>query len=913
MASFPTFEQIILSVHSALGLQYDPKKKKSLLARTGVFMEHQSKVAQLIMDIFEELSIEEAEAIDIMHNLMSSGSVIDNVRLKTWTYGISDSQIIYHVASCLIMPQLGRHLAFWQWDSPIDKGMPGGYFWFLPFSEQLGEGHELKMPTQMVIEWLLDLMGVSLDKTAHEMGLTKRGKDEETLVATLRNWKNGKNTPNRSKVLEYFTDIVLSFNGTFRVDTGLPIIAQFEAAKNFVTKKGLAPEMLQHEIPLGCEVIEKILSESPSDLDQDILQHFVGLLINRYSEPSMNTVVNRLKVARACESGYRSLCKLISGDSSTFKSADPAKNKTLQLIKILELSFNLTIQSLKQTTDPEKETRIFANSVPFFLKDDVFSGVQSEVISDIEGHLAEHLNITFKALIGTSEINDVFPLSEEDQKRYWKRKVNLKKRDLSITEEAQKIASSSPKVIRGKDLKKVNDFDVLYRTVSLRDSCKNRMVLIQRMKGVKTTSLNKLEILILELGAILNNDGHKFYQRDTEAKVSELLRYFEKHSERHVLEPFYLDFCAKHQLYRNDFDGARKLFKEALDVSESYCFGEHQGEIARDLLSLELAIPTKTFNLSSMETVFSKIIGGMANGDSKDLTPVMENYVPWLVEYFGDTLYKPYIGYPKTEVISEISKDAIHLVVQPSKQLTRLEIAEWINDHSTELASKTVSGARNESVLVLLIKIASDLPRMKKIASLVGLSLDVVENNYHLLMESLIEIIPSLSNKADFKRQTPLMLAANNGFDLVVAKLISAGAELDYQDFRGRTAVNSSVASRSHGCFEQLTKHKQFPRVVKLLSANEANVLHTAVRAGNYLAVEYLVDNYPELASVKDDEGGTPVDWAILYSSTPKGHSEYRKAMASDGRHIGDYEEFQRITRFLTDRFPELAIVETSA
>ncbi|TXR54539.1 ankyrin repeat domain-containing protein [Reinekea thalattae] len=903
MASFPSFEKIILSVHSALGLQYSPKKKKSLLARTGVFMEHQQKVADLIQEIFEELAIEETEAIDIMQNLMSSGSVIDNIRLKTWTYGITDAQVVYHIASCLIMPQLGRHLAFWQSDSPIDKGMPGGYFWFLPFSEQLGESHELKMPVQMVVDWFLDLMGVSLDKTAQQMGLTKRGKDEESLVKTLRNWKDGKTTPFRSKIDEYFTDLELTFNGTFSVDTSLPAVAQFEVARGFISKKGLTPGLLKHEVPLDRDVIDNLLNASPSDLNEDLMLHFVALMINRYSQPSISTVVKRLKVARACEAGYKNLCKLISGNSYTFKSADPAKNKTLQLIKILELSFNLTIQSLKRTTEPEKETRIFANSVPFFLKDDVFSGVQSEVISDIEGHLAEHLNITFRSLIGTNDINDVFPISPQDQMYYLKRKVSLKKRDISITSQAEKISVSSPNVIRGKDLKKVNDFDVLYRTAFLRDSYRNRMALVRRMKEVKTTSLNKLEIFILELSAILNNDGFSFYQKDTEARVSELLQHFEKHPERHVFEPFYLDFSAKHKLYRNDFDGARKLFRKALEVSENYCFGEHQGGIARDLLSLELAVPMKTFNLNSLESIFSRFIGGLVFEDSNDLSPVIENYVPGLFEYFGKTLYTPYIGYPKAEIISELPKEVIRFVMEPSKQLAREEICEWINKHFSDLAVKSVSGGRNESILVLLIKIASDLPRMKEIASLVGFSFDVVEKNYHLLMELLIELIPSLSNKADFKRQTPLMLAANNGFDQIVAKLILAGAELDYQDFKGRTALHSSVASRSQTCFEQLTKHQQFPRVIKLLSSNEANVLHTAVRAGNYPAVEYLANNYPELVSAKDDRGGTPIDWAIFYSST---HKEHRKAMAKNGRQIGDYKEFQEITWLLTDRFPEL-------
>jgi ankyrin repeat protein len=176
------------------------------------------------------------------------------------------------------------------------------------------------------------------------------------------------------------------------------------------------------------------------------------------------------------------------------------------------------------------------------------------------------------------------------------------------------------------------------------------------------------------------------------------------------------------------------------------------------------------------------------------------------------------------------------------------------------------------------------------------------EKNLFQTIPIVIETYPKLINQPDFKRQTPLMFAANNGDAHTLSLLMNAGADLECQDFRGRTAITAAVASRSLECFNSLKGHKQFPRMVKALSANGANVLHTAVRAGLFDAVEYLADQYPELLVQADDEGRTPLDLAKLFSSDKAEHNHYKVQMRKEGREVGDYAEFLAVSEFLTQK-----------
>lgn len=90
------------------------------------------------------------------------------------------------------------------------------------------------------------------------------------------------------------------------------------------------------------------------------------------------------------------------------------------------------------------------------------------------------------------------------------------------------------------------------------------------------------------------------------------------------------------------------------------------------------------------------------------------------------------------------------------------------------------------------------------------------------------------------------MLAANEGDVELVHLLLEAGADVDAQDYIGRTALHSAVTGRSAKCVELVLDRA--PQVSSRVTHDEGNTaLHTSVRMGQANCVKLIADEFPGL------------------------------------------------------------------
>jgi hypothetical protein len=340
MAILPSFESALLGVRDGLGLKPRPDLKKSRFRNLEMNLQNHTQLAgELLIEIFEALEMDQRACRVAMANVMEWAGFNKALELNTWTGNASEKQVLWHVLAYSYVPGMARRLAFWslagiQGQRPIDAGMPGGEFWFLPNWDV--EKNKLTLPVPQVIDWLLDLLGVpSFKESMGGLGRKHLREDrgDDSVVPTLRGWHKGTTPQSAEQIQQIFgDDAILNFAGTFPLDKSLSDEEQFESALAFVLGKELNATTLHDQIPMNVERLAAIMNRTAPNEEK---QEFVRLIALRYAKPSMATIRQRLRVARMTQEGYKSLLKAICGDEVDPACTNPAKNKLLQLLVLL--------------------------------------------------------------------------------------------------------------------------------------------------------------------------------------------------------------------------------------------------------------------------------------------------------------------------------------------------------------------------------------------------------------------------------------------------------------------------------------------------------------------------------------------------------------------------------------------------
>jgi hypothetical protein len=283
----------------------------------------------------------------------------------------------------------------------------------------------------------------------------------------------------------------------------------------------------------------------------------------------------------------------------------------------------------------------------------------------------------------------------------------------------------------------------------------------------------------------------------------------------------------------------------------------------------------------SFETLQRNMKGGV---------PAFEDVALEVSEHFWDSLYFPYEG---LESMSPSSREKWDQVTKVT--MTMIAHADWRRLEAWFVKNKTLLGkrlgdVRANTVLIGWLKLLYD-EEAKQARLLAFLPSDIKNNKeafgsmqqrWRKAIEMLVIAAPKAVNLHDFKRQTPLMLAANAGDEVLVRTLLKAGADAEKFDFLGRTALHAAVTKRSLPCVELILEAS--PETVFVKTKDGLCALHTALRMGDTAIVRALFRSAPDTLLLKNNTDQTPEDLAMRISNDPIFVKSLRSQVTSETR-----------------------------
>lgn len=891
MAALPSFQSVLQEFHQDL-VGYSMAENRPSSQKMADFAEGAmslvgfAKMAgRLFGEILAELGAVERDAEDLGHTLAQMEAAYCRLMQRTWTFGADERQVHWLLASHFFAPGLARHAAFWTLDGAPDAGMPGGKFWYLPDLRATNDSESLALPVMQVLDWLLDMLGADTAAIASGRNdLTGMSADHrESFRRDLDNWRKGTAVPTIRSVKSYFADNApIQFKGALVIPDNLSDEDRLSAVRAYVSQKGLTSKVLSHELPLSESFLEEVLT---GEAISEKRQHFVRCMILRYSPPSLAMVRRRLLFARAVQEAYRRLLKHLCPGVSPLET-DPIKNKLLQLVDIYKYIFNLTIEAhvvagasgrMVENTWFEKQLRPWDAGTAYLAILPSLEGTRIEA-------LGEYLTRQFMLLRPGSPLEDQIGLSEELDQKLSEDRIKWICHD---AQEAARLQSLKLRILQASSwraLQKENSFWVLSQLAQGNiPSAKVRLQVLARLKEAAATSEEKLLIALFELHQLLNPYDDK-YQEDVRDKVQSILDEADSSSCAAVFAAPLHAYRARHLLQQNEHEAALKQYRAALDRCMEAGWGPLEGELARDRMGVELA--NNRLIHQNLEAVFLK----MWRGGVLDVvtTPVYEDVARMAASYYWDNLYRPYPGYPyQGPVAASFVAPALKVLLDGDLNAFQ----DWVSANQKKLQGQLKS-VQGDSVLMLFLKAK---PQIEGLAHVRRLR----EADSQLLIvwaqavRILIETVPEQLTLADFKYQTPLMLAAEAGDDDLLHCMLRKGANSDCQDYKKRTALHAAIRSGSQACVKLLLDH---PCRADLAMYEGQTPLHTAVIFGREWAVSILVAKAPSLVHQKDiGNTATPLELAELLRDNPEARAHLDAEVRAGGHRCASGEELTSI------------------
>lgn len=905
MAHLPSFEEILTEVHSRLGLKALPNKARF----TGHELEvdgHVDRLGKLLLGIFDALELDERARRDAIHVIENLAGIQKALELRTMTGNASQKQVLWHLLICLHVPIWARNVASWSLANiehdlpPIDAGMPGGEFWFLPTGgESTGE---VCLPVPKVLHWLLDLLGEpSLETLRDALGnpqLREMEGGNDAVVRTLRNWLSGGIPKSENKIREIFSDDARPmFSGTFDADAEASLETQFDAALSFVVhRKMLGIAQLSEQIPMAPQRLQPIFEKTASEEEK---QAFVRHVSIRYATPSMAKIRQRLRVARLGQAGYQDLVSYLCPGLKAEELHFPQRNKVLQLVALFETIYNKTIEAWHHGHTEAEQDAWFENQFAPWDRYDLLAIMSSIDWKDRIQLLAERLTRRFFSLDPEQELESILPVSVDDLAavlgpRFERVKIELNE-EKRVQELCQRVKKASPY----RTLQSEASFFVLERFSQSKGlSKKIRKMAWDRMAEVASSALERGILRIIEFNNLLNGNPSA-WSSDICSIVKEKLAAAENDAEAWELwKAPMLSFKAKHALFENQLDDAERLYKFALAACSERAFGGLRGEIARD--GFAVSINRFALNRRNHEPYYRNMLHFM---EFENDVPSFEDAAAWVEEFFWGALYHPY---PGLDSLADFSHTSLCSAFNGTFEL--IEKADWdgfdhwLSRNDNSLRGSDLKDVRRSSVLMQSLKWLYDfedkLPSLRAMTppDLLGEIFKIEQHlrNRRHSIHLLLDAWPEQAKLVDFKRQTPLMIAANHA-DCHLVKLLLPLSEIDVQDYLGRTPLHAAVAGRSLDCLAAVLALN--PDVMRTSHGEANTAAHTSVSFGWGDGLRLLLEEFPGLVGVSNVFGQTPIDMAKELLENYDSWGTFMRERKVQG--IGTRNDFEYIVELL--------------
>jgi hypothetical protein len=894
MSTLPLTEAILLEIHQSLGCPgYRTTEKERFASAQHSFAAHKTMFEEILRGIFDALDMDPLACLDAIDNLQSMADAYKSVELSTWTFDADERQILWTLLGYFFIPELARHAAFWNLESPLDQDMPGGRFWYLPEFQETDGNRSLYLPVAQVVDWLLDLLGMPLEKVADTRSVATDGV-HEGLRRSLYNWRSG-TTIQKASIEKYFKDeTALSFHGAFVSNDNLSPADQFDQALAFIARKNLTAEKLRTEIPMTrAGRLEAILDRTA---DEDEQSAFVRHLAVRYGIPSMHTIRQRLLFARMVQDGYSRLLKFLCPGVDRL-CADAQQNKLLQLFGIYKHVYNLTIDAWCHCNGEGEaaENAWFEDHLPPWEKQGLFLSILPSRKESASEELAMVLTRLFNEMQAGAELEDHVGYDDASAlvviKRNANRAVRLAEDLTAEVELIERLKGSWSWSL----LQSERSFWVLSQVAQSPEiKPLARQAAIQRLRNLATTPNEAVQAMLFELGSLLNDEREQRPQSARD-RAQALLDEAEANEGYGLWEAAILQYKAKHLLACNDFKGAEVLFRKSLDASSERNYGRLRGEVARDCLAT--AVANQKLIPESHERYYRKMLaGGMVEGNEVPIGDAAR----WASEYFWDTLYVPYPGVERLAPMAhEQAKQIIGLVMAGDPERLRA----WVNDNRKHL-KKSLPLVTGDSLLMFVVKFRANALRMIPLKPIAG---DIPAVQADARMKELLgrwreavtllcQFVPEQLNLVDFKGQTPLMLVAEAGETGLVSAMLKAGADPDRQDWQGMTALHTSVKSHVDECVDALLDH---PCQLDKITRDGRSTLHTAAWTANVHAIKRLLLMAPHLAWQRNTHGMTPLELVERLVEEPEALQVLAEEVGRNGGRCPSREELIRVVELL--------------
>lgn len=643
MATAPSFEAILLEAHQSFGLNNMQSKAKTSFKNLEKSINYQiSKTEELLDDIFTALELDDEAKDSFRFNLLNWASFHKELELHLWTFNAEPHQVMWYLLAYSYIPGLARLTAHWKIDAHSTPDIQGSINWYFPQPHIINDKETLVLPVAQVIEWLLDLINLPMDKVKE--GLHYKKLDPESIERVLYNWKNKGTLPRLDNIEKYFNeDIKLQFKGVFELKTDDCLETQYQDAMKFLKEeKKLNEEGIRDKLAMARIRLDAIFANTATEAEKQL---FIDHVVQRYSPPSLKTIRQQLLLTRAAQDAYQRLLKFLC--PSVFPTeADPTKNKLLQLIYIYQRVYDLTIEAWNQCRNEGEaaENQWFEEQFHIIEKMTLFASIMPTLRNNKANTsiLASYLSKIFENLEKGAELEDHMPCREEDGL-----KITLihEKRltDFYFDSEENKKLTNHLKIGNSpwRKLQEIDDFQLLYQVQQQNKfSPKINELIEKRLAETATEPEHELYVIMIKLYRFLNE--HENRNKNTKHEVAKLLEIAKKNPKFYLWEAIFLRNEAKHLLFCNNFKEAERLFRSALNACSIRNYGTLRGEIARDAFAV--AVSNQRLIPENHEKYYRNLINFIgARGEVLS----MEDTAVEMSKHFWNVLYKPYPGESK--------------------------------------------------------------------------------------------------------------------------------------------------------------------------------------------------------------------------------------------------------------------------
>jgi hypothetical protein len=415
-----------------------------------------------------------------------------------------------------------------------------------------------------------------------------------------------------------------------------------------------------------------------------------------------------------------------------------------------------------------------------------------------------------------------------------------------------------------------------------------RAMAASQMRNLAVTPAQAAGALAAELALLLNRSTPARTE-DAQSRTAALLEEFEAVDKDGTWKAPFLRFRARHRLMLNDFEGAAEDYRSALNACFERNYGTLQADIAEEGLATEVAM--RGLDRKTQDYWYRHIVTS-AQGMS-----LFEDTAVWCDDFFWAELYQPYVGVEaRKSQLTEEFKDLLLRTLKIIHDADMTRLRSWLLKHEKKLRSLTLKDVRRDSLLLLWMKQLTHLERMARKPVLLG-ALRVGRERPGEVMRKAIRVLvdlwPEQARTCDFKRQTPLMIAADDG-DAELTSVLAILSDIDAQDYLGRTPLHAAVAGGSSACIEFVLDLN--PDVEKVTVEEEQTALHTAVRFGNLKAVSLIAEEFPCCLNKVNAAGLTPLD---LAKDLLENYEKWQAFMRKQRRRSGSLDDFQAVVLHL--------------